>query len=40
VGLRSLMPGFTHDVWAGLERMLEPQMPHLAMFAFVSLRRS
>jgi SAM-dependent methyltransferase len=40
VGLRSLMPGFTHDAWAGLERMLESQMPHLAMFAFVSLRRS
>jgi len=40
VGLRSLMPGITHDVWAGLECMLESQMPNLAMFAFVSLRRS
>lgn len=40
VGLRSLMPGFTHAAWVGLERMLESQMPRLAMFAFVSLRRS
>jgi SAM-dependent methyltransferase len=40
VGLRSLMPGFTHGAWAGLERMLESQMPRFAMFAFVSLRRS
>jgi SAM-dependent methyltransferase len=40
VGLRSLMPGFTHPAWAGLERMLESQMPRLAMFAFVSLHRS
>jgi SAM-dependent methyltransferase len=39
VGMRSLMPGFTHSLWVRLERMLEPQMPHLAMFAFVSLRR-
>jgi len=40
VGLRSLMPGFTHEAWAGIEGMLEPEMAHLAMFAFVSLRRS
>lgn len=39
VGMRSLMPGFTHPLWAGLERMLEPQMSHLAMFAFISVRR-
>ena len=40
VGMRSLMPGFTHSTWAGLESMLEPQMPRFAMFAFVSLQRS
>jgi SAM-dependent methyltransferase len=39
VGMRSLMPGFTHSAWAQLERMLESQMPRLGMFAFVSLRR-
>lgn len=40
VGLRSLMPAFTYHAWEGLEGMLEPVMAHLAMFAFVSLRRS
>ena len=39
VGMRSLMPGFTHSIWRNLERLLEPQMSKLAMFAFVSLRR-
>ena len=39
VGMRSLMPGFTHSLWAGLERLLEPQMYYLAMFAFISVRR-
>lgn len=39
VGMRSLMPGFTHSIWKSLERMLEPQMSKFAMFAFVSLRR-
>ncbi len=40
VGLRSLMPGFTHAAWVGLEQMLGPQMPRFAMFAFISLQRS
>jgi len=39
VSMRSLMPGFTEPFWAGVERVLEPCMPRLAMFAFVSLRR-
>ena len=39
VGMRSLMPGFSHSLWARLERMLEPCMSSLAMFAFVSVRR-
>jgi SAM-dependent methyltransferase len=39
VGMRSLMPGFTHNAWARLERLLESQMFRLGMFAFVSLRR-
>ncbi|HTS35929.1 MAG TPA: class I SAM-dependent methyltransferase [Candidatus Solibacter sp.] len=40
VGLRSLMPGLTYHLWARLECMLEPAMARLAMFVFVSLRRS
>lgn len=40
VGLRSLMPGFTHAAWAALERALHSQMPRLAMFAFVSLSKT
>jgi SAM-dependent methyltransferase len=39
VGMRSLMPGFTHAAWARLERMLEPQMSRLGMFALVSVCR-
>jgi len=39
VGLRSLMPGFTHAAWASLERALNSQMPRLGMFAFISLRK-
>jgi SAM-dependent methyltransferase len=40
VAMRSLAPGFIHAIWKSFERMLEPQMSRLAMFAFVSLRRS
>lgn len=39
VGMRSLVPGFTHEIWARLERMLQPQMSRLAMFAFIVLER-
>jgi SAM-dependent methyltransferase len=39
VGLRSLVPGFTRAAWTLLEHILESQMPHLGMFAFVSVRR-
>jgi SAM-dependent methyltransferase len=39
VGMRSLMPGITHNSWAAFERMLEGQMANLAMFAFISIRR-
>lgn len=39
VGLRSLMPGFAHGAWASLERGLQPAMTHLAMFAFIALRK-
>jgi SAM-dependent methyltransferase len=39
VSMRNLMPGFTHPLWVRLERMLEPQMSRLAMFAFVSVYR-
>lgn len=40
VGLRSLMPGFTHPLWARLERALKPLMPRLAMFAFIAIHKS
>ncbi len=40
VSLRSLAPGFTHGLWAGLEHALEPCMPRLAMFAFVALHKA
>jgi SAM-dependent methyltransferase len=39
VSMRSFMPGFSHYLWARLERMLERRMSSLAMFAFVSVRR-
>jgi len=39
VGMRSLMPGFLHPAWSGLERLLAPAMDRIAMFAFVSLTR-
>jgi SAM-dependent methyltransferase len=39
VGMRELMPGFTHSIWKSFECVLKPQMSNLAMFAFVSLRR-
>jgi SAM-dependent methyltransferase len=39
VGMRSLMPGFTHSAWAGIENLLASQMSRLGMFAFISLRR-
>lgn len=39
VAMRSLMPGFLHSPWARLERLLEPQMPRLAMFAFIIVER-
>jgi hypothetical protein len=39
VGMRSLMPGFTHSSWAAFKEMLESQMNYLAMFAFISIRR-
>ena len=39
VGMRSLMPGFTHAAWASLEHLLESQMGRIAMFAFLAVRR-
>jgi SAM-dependent methyltransferase len=39
VGMRSLMPEFTHPAWARLERLLRPHMALLGMFAFISVRR-
>jgi SAM-dependent methyltransferase len=39
IGMRSLMPSFTHSSWVRLETLLEPYMSILAMFAFIILRR-
>jgi len=39
VGMRSLIPGFTQGVWAGLERWLAPQMHRLGMFALIVLQK-
>jgi SAM-dependent methyltransferase len=39
VGMRNLMPGFTHSAWAYLESELQSQMSKLGMFAFISLIR-
>jgi SAM-dependent methyltransferase len=39
VSMRSLMPGFTSSSWKYLEKILDPRMSSLAMFAFVSVRR-
>jgi len=39
VGMRSLMPAFTHSAWAGAERLMESQMHRLGLFAFISLVR-
>lgn len=40
VAMRSLMPGFTHSMWASLERALDAQMSRLGMFAAVSVVKS
>jgi SAM-dependent methyltransferase len=39
VGMRSLMPGFTHGAWTLLERLLKPHMRWMGMFAFIVVRR-
>ncbi len=40
VALRNVMPSFTYSAWTALEGMLEGEMERLAMFAFVSVRRT
>jgi len=39
VSLRSLMPEWSYGTWRGFERLLEPWMGRLAMFATILLRR-
>jgi hypothetical protein len=39
LGMRSLMPGFTNGMWLRFERILNPWMSHLGMYAFISLLR-
>jgi SAM-dependent methyltransferase len=40
VSMRSFMPGWTFGTWKLMERLLEPAMPALAMFAHLVLRRA
>jgi len=37
--MRSLVPGFTHGAWAGLESLMQPVMGQMGMFAFIAVRR-
>ncbi len=39
VSLRSLMPGWTFPLWRDIEKLLQPWMRHLAMFALIVLVR-
>jgi SAM-dependent methyltransferase len=39
LGMRNLVPAFTNAIWLRLERILDPWMSHLGMYAFISLRR-
>jgi SAM-dependent methyltransferase len=40
VSLRSLMPGCTFSMWWGFEKLLQPWMDRIAMFARIVLRRT
>jgi SAM-dependent methyltransferase len=40
VSLRSLMPAWTHGLWRGVERAIDPRGERLAMFAHIVLERS
>lgn len=39
VSLRTLMPSWSYNAWASVERLLEPLMPKLAMFALIAVER-
>lgn len=39
LALRNLVPAFTNPLWIGLERIVEPWMQQLGMYAFIALRR-
>ncbi|MCP4107720.1 MAG: class I SAM-dependent methyltransferase [Desulfobacteraceae bacterium] len=40
VSLRSIMPGQTFSIWRNIEKVLQPWMNSLAMFALISLTRT
>ena len=41
LALRNIVPGFTNPLWIGLERIVEPWMQRLGMYAFIfSLERN
>jgi hypothetical protein len=39
VSMRSLMPGWTFNLWRGIETALLPFMDSLAMFAYILLEK-
>jgi SAM-dependent methyltransferase len=39
LALRNVVPGFTNPLWIRLERIVEPWMESLAMYAFISVAR-
>lgn len=39
VSLRQFSPGWSYPLWRGVEGLLSPLMRHVAMFAFIVLRR-
>jgi hypothetical protein len=40
VSMRTLMPGFMHSFWLGVERLLASQMERIGMFALIVLRKA
>ena len=39
VSMRALVPDWTFGFWSAFEQALEPVLPEMAMFAYITLRR-
>jgi SAM-dependent methyltransferase len=39
VSMRAVTPAWSFGLWRGIEKLLEPWMHHLAMFAFIAIER-